>query len=138
MVKWAPFRDLDVVERRMRRMLEDLGVAPVQPPAADVYETENELIVKLDAPGFDEKQLALEISDHSLTVKGERVEAEKQEEKDKTVYLQERLEKRFERSFTLPSAADVEHVTASFKSGVLEVHVPKLADARPRKIEITA
>jgi HSP20 family protein len=53
-------------------MLEDFGVAPAQIPAADVVETEKELIVKLDAPGFDEKELALEVSDHTLTVKGER------------------------------------------------------------------
>lgn len=139
LVKWAPFQDLDVIERRMRRMLEDFGVAPAPLPAADLYETEKELIVELDVPGYDEKELALEASDHTLTIKGERMkEKEEKEEKEKTFYLHERLEKRFERKFTLPPEADVEHVEATFKAGVLEVHVPKIELAKARKIEIKA
>lgn len=136
LVKWAPFGDLDLVERRMRRMLEDFGVAPAQLPAADVYETEKELIVKLDAPGFDEKELALEVSDHVLTVKGEKTEAK--EEKDTTFYLRERLENRFQRTFAMPTEADMEHIEATFKTGVLEVHVPKLEQATARPIQINA
>jgi HSP20 family protein len=136
LIKWAPFQDFDVIDRRMRRMLEEFGVAPAALPAANLYETERELIVELDVPGFDEKELALEVSDHTLTVKGERLAQE--EEKDKTFYLHERLEKHFERSFTLPVDADVEKVKANFKTGVLEVHVPKIEAAKPRKIEIAA
>lgn len=136
LVKWAPFQDLDVIERRMRRMLEDFGVAPAPLPAADLYETEKELIVELDVPGYDEKELALEASDHTLTIKGERMK--EKEEKEKTFYLHERLEKRFERKFTLPPEADVEHVEATFNAGVLEVHVPKIELAKARKIEIKA
>lgn len=135
-VKWTPFWDLDVMERRMRRMLEELGVAPAPLPAADMYETEKELVVELDVPGFEEKDLELAVSDHTLTVKGER--KEEAEEKEKTFYLHERLEKRFERKFTLPPEADLEHVEAQFKTGVLEVHVPKIEQAKTRKIPIKA
>jgi HSP20 family protein len=133
-LKWVPFQDLDVVERRMRRMLEDFGVAPAPPPAADLYEAKGEVIVELEAPGFDEKELALEVSDHTLIITGER-RAEK-EEKDKSFYVHERLEKRFERRFVLPPEADLDHVKATFDKGVLEVHVPKLEPALARKIEI--
>jgi HSP20 family protein len=135
-VKWAPFWDLDIVERRMRRMLEDFGVAPAPLPAADLYETEKELIVELDVPGFDEKELALQVSDHTLTIKGERTK--EKEEKEKTFYLHERVEKHFQRTFTLPPEADLEHVEAKFKTGVLEVHVPKIEQEKIRKIEIKA
>jgi HSP20 family protein len=96
LIKWAPFQEFDVIDRRMRRMLEGFGVAPAPLPAADLYETEKELIVELDVPGYDEKELALEVSDHTLTVKGERLE--EKDGKDKTFYLHERLEKHFERS----------------------------------------
>jgi len=135
LVKWAPFQDLDIVERRMRRMLEDFGVAPAPLPAADMYETEKELVVELDVPGFDEKELVLELIDHTLTVRGER-KLDK-EEKDKNFYLQERIEKHFERRFLLPAEIDTEHIDARFKAGVLEVHVPKIEPAKPRAIEIT-
>ena len=135
-VKWAPFQELDTMERRMRRMLEEFGIAPAPLPAADLYETEKEVVVELDVPGFEEKELSLEVIDHTLKVKGEHRIAK--EEKEKTFYLHERLEKRFERKFTLPPEADVEHVEATFKAGVLEVHVPKIELAKARKIEIKA
>jgi HSP20 family protein len=136
LVRWAPFQDFDVIERRMRRMLEDFGVAPAPLPAADLYETEKELIVELDVPGFDEEELALEVSDHTLVVKGERVK--EKEEKDRTFHLHERLEKHFERSFSLPAEADVAKAKATFKTGVLEIHVPKIETAKARTIEIEA
>jgi len=134
LVKWAPFQDLDVLERRMRRMLEDVGVAPAPLPAADLYETPGEVVVELDVPGFEEDDLSLEVVDHTLTIKGEHeVETEEQE---RTFFLHERLEKHFERRFTLPPDVDVEHVQAKYSTGVLEVHIPKLEPAKPRTIEI--
>jgi HSP20 family protein len=135
LVKWAPFSDLDVIERRMRRMLEDFGVAAAPLPAADMYETDEELIVALDVPGFEEKELALEVLDHTLTIKGERMA--ETEEKRKSYYLQERIEKHFERRFTLPPEVDTEHIDATFHTGVLEVHIPKIEPVKARKIEIT-
>ena len=136
MVKWAPFRDFDAFERRMLRMLEDFGVAPAPLPAADYYETEKELVVELEVPGFDEKELALQVSDHTLTVKGERTQ--EKEEQDKAFRLHERLEKRFERTFALPPEADVDHIGATFEKGILEVHVPKIERAKARTIDIAA
>jgi HSP20 family protein len=135
-VKWGPFQDLDVFERRMRRMLEDWGVAPAPLPAADVYETDKELVVELDVPGYAEKELALEVTDHTLTITGAR-KTEK-EEKERSFYLHERLEKQFERRFTLPSDVDTAKIDAMFRTGVLEVHVPKIQHAKARTIEIKA
>lgn len=135
LVKWAPFQDLDVFERRMRRMLEEWGVAPAPLPAADVYETEKELVVQLDVPGYEEKELALEVTDHMLTITGER-KAET-EEKEKSFYLHERLERHFERRFSLPTEVDTSRIDAKFHTGVLEVHIPKIEQAKARKIEIT-
>jgi HSP20 family protein len=136
LVRWAPFQDLDLIERRMRRMLEDFGVAPAPLPAVDLYETEKEFIVELDVPGFEEKELALEAADHTLVIKGERVK--EKEAKEKTFYLHERLDTEFERRFKLPPEADIEHVAAKFRTGVLEVHVPKIEQVKARAIEIEA
>jgi HSP20 family protein len=136
LIRWAPFGDFELVDRRMRRMLEDFGIAPAQLPAADLYETDRELVVELDVPGFDEKDLALEVTDHTLTVKGDRVQ--ETEDAERTFHLHERLEKHFERSFTLPADVDLDKVKATFEVGVLEVRVPKMELAKPRKIEIAA
>lgn len=133
--KWTPFRELDVMDRRMRRFFEDLGFVPALAPAADIYETDGELVVELEVPGFDEKELEIEVRDHTLSVTGEREELT--EKKEKTLRLRERLEKRFERRFELPMEADGEHVTAEYTKGVLTVHVPKIAHEKPHKVEIT-
>ena len=133
-VRRSPFHELDWMERGMRRMFDEFGFAPSIVPAADVYETENEFVVELDVPGFDHKELGIEVTDHTLVLTGEREEVKAEPEKD--FRLRERLEERFERRFHLPPDADTEHVKATFVKGVLEVHTPKLAAATPHKIEI--
>lgn len=133
--KWTPFRELDLMDRRMRRFFEELGVAPALAPAADFYETEGEVVVELEVPGFEEKELEIVVSDHVLAVSGER--EEEKERTEKTHRLHERLEKRFERRFELPVDVDSEHVTATYAKGVLTVRVPKTAHEKPRTIEIT-
>jgi HSP20 family protein len=124
------------MERRMRRMLEDVGFGPLTVPAADIYETPEEFVVEIEVPGFAEKELGIEVADHTLTVKGEV--GQELEEKHRAFLLHERLEKTFERRFTLPETADTEKLTATFDKGVLEIHTPKAPKAGPRKIAIGA
>jgi HSP20 family protein len=138
LVKWTPFRELDLMERRMRRMLEDVGFGPITMPAADVYETPDEFVVELEVPGYEEKELGIEVSDHMLTVKGEVTREKEEKDKDRAFLLHERLERTFERRFTLPEVADTEKVTATFTKGVLEIHAPKEPKAGTRKIAIGA
>ena len=134
LVKWSPFREFDLIERQMRRMLEDIGIAPAMLPAADVYETEDEFVLEVEVPGYAEKELTIEAFDHAVAISGERKVDE--ERKEKTFRLHERLEKHFERRFELPPEADTEHLRAVFEKGVLEVHAPKSPEAKPRKIPI--
>ena len=133
-VKWTPFMELDPIERRMRRWLEDVGFAPFVAPPTDIYETEEEYVVELEVPGFDEKELTVEVVDHTLAIRGERAKAE---EKAKEFTLQGRLARQFERRFVLPVEADTNHMKAVFAKGVLEVHTPKTPIAKPRKVAIT-
>ena len=138
LTRWSPFAELDAVERRMRRMLTEFGPAPALPaalPAADVYESNGEYIYEVEVPGYEEKELAVEVRDHTLTVKGER--AETKEAKEKTFFLNERLATNFERRFELPPEANTGKVAAEFKKGVLFVHAPKSAEAEPRPVAIT-
>ncbi len=134
-VKWTPFTELDSMERRMRRLFEEIGFAPTLAPAADVYETGDEFVVELEVPGYEEKELAIEVFDHTLAVRGTRAEAK--EQKAKEFALHERLEREFERRFVLPHEADTEHVKAVFDKGVLSVHAPKVKSAKPKQVAIT-
>lgn len=135
LVRWSPLQDLDAIERRMRHMLDEVGLVPAW-PAADVYEAKGEYVYELEVPGYEESDLAVEVRDHMLTVRGEKTETK--EEKEKTYFVNERLAKRFERRFELPSEAATDRIGAEFKQGVLVVHAPKVAEAKPRTIEITA
>jgi HSP20 family protein len=134
--KWTPFSEVDIIDRRMRRMFAGLGIVPTLTPAADIYEADDELVVELEVPGFDEKELEIEVSDHTLTVKGER--REEKDVKEKALRLRERLEASFERTFVLPTEADSDHLTATYGKGVLTLHVPKAKHAEPRKIAIAS
>ena len=134
-VKWTPFTELDSMERRMRRIFEENGFAPVLAPAADVYATEDEFVVELEVPGYTEQELSIEVFDHMLAIKGSRTK--EKEETKKEFALRERLEREFERRFILPSEADTEHLKAVFSEGVLEVHAAKLQTAKPKKVAIT-
>lgn len=133
-VRWNPWRELEQTQRRMRRMFDELDVTPTAFPATDVYETDSEVVVEVEAPGFEEKEIDLEVFDHTLVIKGER--KEEKEQKEKSFWLRERLENTFERRFELPAETDTEKVSAAFAKGVLKVHVPKPAKATPRKVPI--
>jgi HSP20 family protein len=134
LVRWSPFPEFEALDRRMRRMLDEFGVLPTALPAADVVETDKEYAFELEVPGFEEKELTVEVSDHMLVVKGERLETKY--EKDKSYRLHERLEKKFERRFELPPEADTESIDADFTKGVLTVHAPKVETPKPRKVAI--
>ncbi len=134
LVKWTPFRELNLMERRMRRLLEDMGFGPVSVPAADIYETPDEFVVELEVPGFQEKELEVEVSDHTLTVKGEA--KEEKDKKERTFLLHERLERSFERRFHLPEEADTDKLKAVFNRGVLEIHAPKVVPAKAKRVPI--
>jgi len=136
--RFSPIRELDAFDRRMRRMFAGfpfpLALMPPLAPAADVYETDEEFVFELEVPGYEEKELSVEISDHTLAIKG--AHARTKDEKTKEFALHERVEREFERRFILPSEADMEHVKAAFTRGVLEVHAQKLQAAQPTKVMI--
>jgi HSP20 family protein len=138
-VRWSPFQDFDVIDRQMRRWLGGVDAPAVLPatlPATDVYETDGELVFELEVPGYTEKELTIEVSDHTLTVKGERTETKA--ELEKAYRLQERLATTFERRFQLPLESDTTKIAAEFKKGVLYVHAPTAKAAMPHMVKIAA
>jgi HSP20 family protein len=134
--RWSPFRELEMMEQRMRRLLPALSAEPTVAPAADIYEADGEIVVELEVPGYEEKELDIEVKDRTLTIKGHR--ASETEKTEKKLRLHERLEATFERSFELPAEADVKGLKATYGTGVLTLHVPKAPQATPLRIPIEA
>ena len=103
-------------------------------PAVDVEETEDAYRVEAELPGVDRDDVQVEVSGDVLTITGEF------KERERTGILRRRTRRtgRFEFRTTLPNAVDSDKITASLQDGVLAVNVPKAAEAKPRRVEITA
>jgi HSP20 family protein len=103
-------------------------------PPVDIYEDPEKVVLKLEVPGIDQKDLDVRVENHTLTVKGERkFEAE---EKEQNFHRIERRYGSFYRAFTLPSTVDTENVGASYNAGVLKLELKKKPEAQPKQIEI--
>ncbi|HMA27239.1 MAG: Hsp20/alpha crystallin family protein, partial [Solirubrobacterales bacterium] len=103
-------------------------------PAMDLVETEDHLVLRGDLPGMTEDDVDIEIKDGVLTVSGER--KTDHEEKGEGYHRVERSFGSFSRSLSLPQGVDPGKVEAKFDNGVLEVRIPKPAEAKPTRVEI--
>lgn len=138
----APFpgmeRDIDQLFGRFlsgwpRQEAEALGVSP----AIDMVDRKDELVLQADLPGLTEKDVEVTVQDGTLTLQGQRKE-EKEAKEGEEYYCCERWTGSFSRALTLPPGINTEKVSASFKNGVLEIHLPKAKEAEGKKIEIKA
>ena len=137
--RWDPFEELTTLRSRMDRLwsrmtTEDETALADWSPTSDVIETKDEIVIKAELPGIDEKAVDIEIEAGVLTIKGER-KAE-QETEEKGYRRVERSYGSFLRAFTLPANVDPEKITAGFANGLLEVHLPKKEGAKPRSIKV--
>lgn len=107
-----------------------------QVPPVDVVDRKEEVVLRADLPGLTEKDIELTLENGNLTIRGERNEEEEAKEED--YYCSERWLGAFSRSLTLPTGVDADKIRATFREGVLEVHLPKTAKAEGKKIEIKA
>jgi len=139
--RWDPFHNLSTLQEQVNRLFEgslprgsDQSALTTWAPAVDIYETENELVLKADLPDVNEKDLDIRIESNILTIKGERKFEEKVKEDN---YLRvERTYGSFSRSFSLPSTVDNGSIKADYKNGVLTVELPKRAESKPRQVKI--
>jgi HSP20 family protein len=141
----TPFRELMAIQDRMNRLFDtsmrgeggDEEVeAAAWTPAVDIYETKDAIVVTVEAPGMTREQFSVEVKDDVLTIKGERPF-----EKDVSREQYHRIERaygRFRRSFILGTAVQTNRITANYTDGVLAITLPKIEEAKPKKIEITS
>jgi HSP20 family protein len=138
--RWDPFREVVALQNRVNSLFQDMnqGEGPLTTasfvPAVDVYEDDKAVVLKLEVPGIEEKDLDVSVENHTLTVKGER-KFEK-EEKEENFHRIERRYGSFFRAFTLPTTVDTENVQASYNAGVLKLELKKKPEAQPKQIKV--
>jgi len=100
-------------------------------PAVDIFEEEDDLVVKADLPGMNRDEIEVNLSGATLTISGEKKKAEEVKEKD--YYRSERMHGLFRRVVELPSEVQGDKVKATFKDGVLEIRLPKTEEAKRKE-----
>ena len=137
-VRWDPFREVAALHNELSRFMNSIEgngrTTQSWVPTLDVWETEDALVYAFDLPGIDRDKISLEVDDSMLTVSAER--AREHEVKDDRFHRFERRHGSFSRTVGLPQGVDEEQIAADYHDGVLEIRVPKPAEARPRRISI--
>ncbi len=145
LTRWTPARsgrDLMTVQDELNRLFEDVfarspfanDLAPLFAPPADIHETPEDFVVKMDLPGMTLKDVKVSLAGDTLTIRGERKEEKVENETHR--HRVERVLGAFERTFELGAPLSSDRVKATYHDGVLEVRVPKAETAKVREIEI--
>jgi HSP20 family protein len=138
--RWDPFREVATLQNRVNSLFREMneGDTPLTNasfvPAVDIYEDPKKVVLKLEVPGMEEKDLDIRVENHTLTVKGERKFEE--DEKEENFHRIERRYGAFFRAFTLPSTVDTENVQASYNAGILKLELSKKPEAQPKQIKV--
>jgi len=144
-VRWDPFKDFLSVHDRINRLFEDVwgeekeGLPSLLrrrgwAPALDMYETDKEVVVKAELPGLKTKDVDISVDEDRLTIKGERKFEE--EVKEENFYRLERRYGSFERVIPLPTGVKKDAIKAAYKNGILEIHLPKAEEVKPKRIKV--
>jgi HSP20 family protein len=141
LTRWEPFHGATSLQDQVNRLFNDVlerrgeeSSLTSWAPAVDIYETEQELVVKADLPDVDPKDLDIRVENNILTIRGERKFEKKVNEES---YLRvERAYGSFARSFTLANTVNSDAIKAEYQSGVLTMTIPKKEEAKPKQIKV--
>ena len=141
LVRWDPFQELASWSNRLNRSLNDVSTRTEDSfgawaPPVDIFEKDHKLVIRAELPGVQKEDIEVGIENGVLTLKGERRREAEFNEAD--AYRLERVYGAFTRSFSLPTTVDPSKIEAVYKEGVLQVTVPKLEAAKPKKVQIQA
>ena len=146
LARWTPNRDMMSVRDEMSRVLneafgrgtndESAWFSGAWTPPVDIYETDEALVMKAELPGFSKDDISIELKENTLVIKGERKHED--EVKEGNYHRMERSYGAFQRAFMLPMTVDQEKVKASYNDGILELRLPKVQAAQPKRIAVSA
>lgn len=143
LTRWEPFRDLVSLREAMNRLFDESFVRPqgraLAPAVAgslavDMYETEEDIVVQTALPGIDPADLNVNVSGNTLTIRGETKAEEEMAEEN--YICRERRRGAYARSVTLPVAVEADEAEADYENGLLTLRLPKVEEARPKRIEV--
>jgi HSP20 family protein len=137
-------RTIDNIDRFMEGFFGDdltpgerLASAFSRVPPVDIKEKDNEYVMEMELPGYDEKKINLSVDGGMITVESAKIDEKEKKDEDKYL-MRERTESSFSRSFHLPENADPENIKASFKNGLLTLEIKKRQEAQKKTIQIMA
>jgi HSP20 family protein len=141
--RWDQSRGLASLQDQVNRLFEDTFTRDRSSPAdlatwapvVDIYETENELVVKADLPDLEGKDIDVRVENNTLTIRGER-KFEK-DVNDENYLRVERAYGPFMRSFSLPNTVSSENIRAEYCNGVLSLHMAKREESKPKQVKIS-
>ena len=138
--RWEPFRDLVSIRRDMDRMFDEFYRQPVANaegmPLIDMYQTDDDVVVKATLPGVDVDDLDIQVTGDVLTIHGE-VKQETEDENAK-YHMREQHFSAFTRTLTLPTMVVADKAKADMKNGVLHLTLPKAEESKPKSITVKA
>ena len=142
---WSPFTGMESLRSEMDQVLNAFfGTMPAAganevlwSPRVDLREHDQEFVLVADLPGMQQEDINISVENNILTLQGQRTfEHDDQHGPNGYAHYRERAYGTFCRRFTLGAAVDAENITATYKAGVLEVHIPKTAAAQPKRIAV--
>ena len=144
LTRWEPTREMMTLREAMDRLFDDAFTRPFSltreggstwsSPAIDMYQTDNDVVVKADLPGIKADEVQINVNGDVLTIKGETKQQD--EKKDKSWHIREHRRGAFERSIRLPSGVIADRANADFDNGVLTITLPKSEEVKPRTISV--
>ena len=134
-VRYEPWSLLNRLRRELDQTFEPAAQASWT-PAVDIHEEPKQFVVRADLPGVSPKDIEITAEKGVLALRGSRNFEQKSD--DGHYSRIERVNGKFVRSFTLPENVATDQINAKFKDGVLELTIPKIAKAEPRRIEVQA
>jgi HSP20 family protein len=141
LTRWEPMREMMTLREAMDRLFDDAFTRPVSTnnwgaPAIDLYQTNDNVVVKVALPGLKADDVQISITGDVLTLKGEF--KQNNEVKEATYHIKEQRYGSFERSVMLPTDVETDKAKADFENGVLTVTLPKAEQVKPRTITVKA
>lgn len=141
--RWEPAREIMTLREAMDRLFDDAFTRPLtfirdgwSAPAIDVYQTDDEVVVKAALPGIKADEVQINVTGDVLTIKGEVKQED--EKKERSWHIREQRYGSFERSVALPTDVIADKAKADFENGILTITLPKAEDVKPRTITVKA